>query len=125
MNKMQRISFALIDVNSVKFAYSVGIEERIYSLLQQHGSVVEESKFKKRPNISGIRVVKTFIFITVFRYFIISITAMPYIALAILRYYYYRPYFDFSKSLRANAHNLINIYESSSSLILSVLYCSY
>ncbi len=30
MNKMQCISIAFIDVNSVKFAYGVGIEERIY-----------------------------------------------------------------------------------------------
>ncbi len=30
MNKMQRISFAFIDVNSNKFAYDVEIEERIY-----------------------------------------------------------------------------------------------
>ncbi len=30
MNKMQRLCIAFIDVNSVKFAYSVGIEERIY-----------------------------------------------------------------------------------------------
>ncbi len=30
MNKMQRISIAFIDVNSVKFAYGAGIEERIY-----------------------------------------------------------------------------------------------
>ncbi len=29
MNKMQRISIAFIDVNSIKFAYGVGIEERI------------------------------------------------------------------------------------------------
>ncbi len=31
MNKMQRISIAFIDVNSVKFAYGAGIEERRYS----------------------------------------------------------------------------------------------
>ncbi len=30
MNKMQRISIVFIDVNYVKFAYSAGIEERIY-----------------------------------------------------------------------------------------------
>ncbi len=30
MNKIQRISIAFFDVNSVKFAYSAGIEERIY-----------------------------------------------------------------------------------------------
>ncbi len=30
MNKMQHISIAFIDVNSVKFAYGAGIEERIY-----------------------------------------------------------------------------------------------
>ncbi len=30
MNKMQCISIAFIDVNFVKFAYGVGIEERIY-----------------------------------------------------------------------------------------------
>ncbi len=30
MNKMQRISIAFTDVNSVKFAYGAGIEERIY-----------------------------------------------------------------------------------------------
>ncbi len=35
---------------------------------------------------------------------------------------YYRPCFDFSKSVRANAHNLINIHESSSLLILSAFY---
>ncbi len=35
---------------------------------------------------------------------------------------YYRPCFDFSESVRVNAHNLINIHESSSSLILSVFY---
>ncbi len=29
MNQMQRISIAFIDVNSIKFAYGVGIEERI------------------------------------------------------------------------------------------------
>ncbi len=32
---------------------------------------------------------------------------------------YNRPCFDFSKSIRANADNLINIHEPSSSLILS------
>ncbi len=30
MNKMQRLCIAFIDVNSIKFAYSAGIEERIY-----------------------------------------------------------------------------------------------
>ncbi len=35
---------------------------------------------------------------------------------------YYRSYFDFSESVRANAHNLINIHESSSSLILGAFY---
>ncbi len=30
MNKMQRLCIAFIDVNSVKFAYSAGIEEQIY-----------------------------------------------------------------------------------------------
>ncbi len=30
LNKIQCISIAFIDVNSVKFAYSAGIEERIY-----------------------------------------------------------------------------------------------
>ncbi len=30
MNKMQHISIAFIDVNSVKFAYGAGIKERIY-----------------------------------------------------------------------------------------------
>ncbi len=35
---------------------------------------------------------------------------------------YYSPCFDFSESVRANAHNVINIHESSSSLILSVFY---
>ncbi len=34
----------------------------------------------------------------------------------------YRPCFDFSKSVRANADNVINIDESGSSLILSVFY---
>ncbi len=34
----------------------------------------------------------------------------------------YCPFFDFSKSVRANAHNPINIHESRSSLILSVFY---
>ncbi len=29
MNKMQRISISFIDVNSVKFAYGVGIEKRL------------------------------------------------------------------------------------------------
>ncbi len=32
---------------------------------------------------------------------------------------YHHPYFDFSESIRANADNLINIHESSSSIILS------
>ncbi len=35
---------------------------------------------------------------------------------------YYRPCFDFSESVRVNAHKLINIHESSSSLILSAFY---
>ncbi len=35
---------------------------------------------------------------------------------------YYHPCFDFSKSIRANADNLINIHEPSSSLILSAFY---
>ncbi len=35
---------------------------------------------------------------------------------------YYRPCFDFSESVRANADNVINIHESSSSLILSAFY---
>ncbi len=35
---------------------------------------------------------------------------------------YYRPCFDFSESIRANADNLINIHEPSSSLILSAFY---
>ncbi len=30
MNKTQRLCIAFIDVNSVKFPYSAGIEERIY-----------------------------------------------------------------------------------------------
>ncbi len=30
MNKMQHIFVAFIDVNSVKFAYSVGIKDRIF-----------------------------------------------------------------------------------------------
>ncbi len=30
MNKMQSISIAFIDMNSVKFAYGMGIKERIY-----------------------------------------------------------------------------------------------
>ncbi len=30
MTKMQRISIAFIDVNSIKCAYGAGIEERIY-----------------------------------------------------------------------------------------------
>ncbi len=35
---------------------------------------------------------------------------------------YYLPCFDFSESVRANADNLINIHEPSSSLILSAFY---
>ncbi len=35
---------------------------------------------------------------------------------------FYRPCFDFSESIRANADNLINIHEPSSSLILSAFY---
>ncbi len=35
---------------------------------------------------------------------------------------YYRPCFDFSKSIRANADNLINICEASSSIILRAFY---
>ncbi len=35
---------------------------------------------------------------------------------------YYRPCFDFSESVRANADNVINIHESSSLLILSAFY---
>ncbi len=35
---------------------------------------------------------------------------------------YHRPCFDFSKSIRANADNMINIHEPSSSLILSEFY---
>ncbi len=35
---------------------------------------------------------------------------------------YYRPCFDFSKSIRANADNVINIHEPSSLLILSTFY---
>ncbi len=35
---------------------------------------------------------------------------------------YYRPCFDFSESIRANADNLINIHEPSSSLINSAFY---
>ncbi len=35
---------------------------------------------------------------------------------------YYSHCFDFSESVRANAHNAINIHESSSSLILSAFY---
>ncbi len=35
---------------------------------------------------------------------------------------YYHPCFDFSKSIRANADNLINIHEPSSSLILNAFY---
>ncbi len=39
-----------------------------------------------------------------------------------LAFTYYHPYFDFSKSIRANADNLINIHEPSSSIILSAFY---
>ncbi len=35
---------------------------------------------------------------------------------------YYHPCFDFSKSIRANADNPINIHEPSSSLILRAFY---
>ncbi len=35
---------------------------------------------------------------------------------------YHRPCFDFSKSVRAKADNLINIHEPSSSIILSAFY---
>ncbi len=35
---------------------------------------------------------------------------------------YYHPCFDFSKSIRVNADNLINIHEPSSSIILRALY---
>ncbi len=35
---------------------------------------------------------------------------------------YYGPCFDFSKSIRANADNVINIHEPNSSLILSAFY---
>ncbi len=35
---------------------------------------------------------------------------------------YYRPCFDFSESIRANAHNLINIHEPSSLIILIAFY---
>ncbi len=35
---------------------------------------------------------------------------------------YHRPCFDFSESVRANADNLINIHEPSSSIILSAFY---
>ncbi len=35
---------------------------------------------------------------------------------------YYHPCFDFSKSIQANADNLININEPSSSFILSAFY---
>ncbi len=35
---------------------------------------------------------------------------------------YYRPCFDFSESVQANADNVINIHESSSLLILSAFY---
>ncbi len=35
---------------------------------------------------------------------------------------YYHPCFDFSESIRANADNVINIHEPSSSLILSAFY---
>ncbi len=39
-----------------------------------------------------------------------------------LAFTYYHPCFDFSKSIRANADNLINILEPSSSIILSAFY---
>ncbi len=35
---------------------------------------------------------------------------------------YHRPCFDFSESVRANAYDLINIHEPSSSIILSAFY---
>ncbi len=35
---------------------------------------------------------------------------------------YYHPCFDFSESIRANADNVINIHEPSSSIILSAFY---
>ncbi len=35
---------------------------------------------------------------------------------------YHRPRFDFSESVRANADDLINIHEPSSSIILSAFY---
>ncbi len=35
---------------------------------------------------------------------------------------YYRPCFDFSESVRANADDLINIHKHSSSIILSACY---
>ncbi len=35
---------------------------------------------------------------------------------------YHRPCFDFSESVRANADNLINIHEPSSSIIISAFY---
>ncbi len=35
---------------------------------------------------------------------------------------YYHPCFDFSESIRANADNMINIHEPSSSLILNAFY---
>ncbi len=35
---------------------------------------------------------------------------------------YHHPCFDFSESIRANADNLINIHESSSSIILSAFF---
>ncbi len=35
---------------------------------------------------------------------------------------YHRPCFDFGKSVRANADNLINIHEPSSTIILSAFY---
>ncbi len=35
---------------------------------------------------------------------------------------YHRPCFDFSESVRANADDLINIHEPSSSIILSAFY---
>ncbi len=49
MNKKQRISIAFIDMSSVKFAYSMGIEELIYI------TYMYVAKFKwKRFNKSDI-----------------------------------------------------------------------
>ncbi len=39
-----------------------------------------------------------------------------------LAFTYYPPCFDFSESIRANADNVINIHEPSSSFILSAFY---